>query len=163
MVAKKEERKKEKREKGKNDRTLIKSNLTYSPLDLLWSRTDKRRNGNHKGFVDTSYHPLHKFTMPASCILVKFTRETLAARHAALMDHAERLNSPLKPSWPDVEKVHEEMYALVDTLLIHGVDQKWFSAFALIKGAEEMVTTQEICAVSWCGLFCVSAVVVGHL
>jgi hypothetical protein len=68
--------------------------------------------------------------MLASCIVVKFTRETLAARCAALMEHAERLKSLLKPSWPDGEEVHEEMYALVDTLVIHGVDQKWFSAFA---------------------------------
>jgi hypothetical protein len=76
----------------------------------------------------------------------------------ALMGHAERLKSLLGPSWPDVEEVHEEMYALVDTLMVHGVDQKWFSGFTLIKGAEEMVTTQEIRAVSWCSLFCVSAV-----
>ncbi len=130
----KKKKEKKKKRKGKDDRTLIRSDLTYSPLDLLWSRTVKRRNGNHKGFVDTSYHPLHKFTMPASCIVVKFTRETLAALCAALMDHAERLNSLLEPSWPDAGEVHEEMYALVDTLLIHGVDQKWFSAFALIKG-----------------------------
>jgi hypothetical protein len=68
---------------------------------------DKRRNGNHKGFVDTSYHPLHKFTMPEPCIVVKFTCETLAALRTALMDHAERLNSLLKPSWPDVEEVRE--------------------------------------------------------
>jgi hypothetical protein len=61
---------------------------------------------------------------------------------------AGRLNSLLKPSWPDAEKVQEEMYNLVNTLVIYGVDQKWFSAFALIEGAEEMVTTQEICAVS---------------
>jgi hypothetical protein len=40
------------------------------------------------------------------------------------------------------------MYALVDTLVIHGVDRKWFSAFILIEGSEEMVTTQEIRAVS---------------
>ncbi len=53
---------------------------------------------------------------------------------------------------------HEEMYALVDTLVIYGTDQKWFSAFALIEGAEEMVTTQEIHAVSWGCLFIVSAV-----
>jgi hypothetical protein len=58
-----------------------------------------------------------------------------------------------------MEEVHEEMYALVDTLMVHGVDQKWLSGFALIKEANEMVTTQEICAVSWCSLFCVSAVV----
>jgi hypothetical protein len=119
---------------------------------------DKRRNGNHKGFVDTFYHPLHKFTMLASCIVVTFTHESLAALHAALIDHAERLNSLIKLSWPDAEEVHEETYALVDTLLIHGVDQKWFSAFALIEGAEEMVTTQEIRAVSWGCLFFVSAV-----
>ncbi len=70
--------------------------------------------------MDTSYHPLHEFTMPASCIVVKFTRETLAALRAALMDHVDRLNSLLKLSWPKVEEGHEEMYALVDTLLIHG-------------------------------------------
>jgi hypothetical protein len=98
--------------------------------------------------VDTSYHPLHKFTMPASCIVVKFTRESLAALHAALMEHAERLKSLLQPSWPNAEEVHEEMYALVDTLMAHGVDQKWFSAFALIEGVEDMVTTQETRAVS---------------
>jgi hypothetical protein len=67
--------------------------------------------------------------MPASCIVVKFTCETLAALCAALMEHAERLNSLLKPSWPDAEEVHEEMYALVGTLEVHRVDQKWFSAF----------------------------------
>jgi hypothetical protein len=64
------------------------------------------------------------------------------------MEHAERLKSLLKPSWPNAEEVHEEMYALVDSLMAHWVDQKWFSAFALIEGAEEMVTTQETRAVS---------------
>jgi hypothetical protein len=98
--------------------------------------------------VDTSYHILHKFTMPASCIVVKFTRESLAALCVALMEHAERLKSLLKLSWPDAEEVHEEMYALVDTLMAHGVDLKWLSAFALIEGVEEMVTTQETLAVS---------------
>jgi hypothetical protein len=68
------------------------------------------------------------------------------------------LNSLLEPSWPDAEKVQDKMYGLVDTLMVLGVDQKWFSAFAPVEGAEEMVTTQEICAVSWCSLFCVSAV-----
>jgi hypothetical protein len=58
--------------------------------------------------------------MPASCIVVKFDHESLAALRAALMAHAERLNSLLEPSWPDAEKVHEEMYDLVDTLMIHG-------------------------------------------
>jgi hypothetical protein len=96
--------------------------------------------------------------MPASCIVVKFTQRSLGALCAALMAHAGRDNSLLEPSWPDAEKVQEEMYNLVDTLVIHGVHQKWFSVFALIEGAEEMVTTQEICAVSWDSLFCVSAV-----
>jgi hypothetical protein len=74
------------------------------------------------------------------------------------MVHAGRLNSLLEPSWSNAEKVQEKMYNLVDTLVIHGVDQKWFSAFTLIEEAGEMVTTQEICVVSWGSLFCVSAV-----
>jgi hypothetical protein len=91
---------------------------------------DKRRNGNHEGFVDTSYHPLHMFTMPS--VVVRFTRQSSGALCAALMAHVGRLNSLLKPAWPNAEQVQEEMYNLVDTLVIHGVDQKWFSAFALI-------------------------------
>jgi hypothetical protein len=86
--------------------------------------------------------------MLASCIVVKFNCESLAALHAALTEHAKKLNSLLEPSWPDMEKLQEEMHALVDTLVNHGVDQKWFSAFALIEGAEEIVTTQETRAVS---------------
>jgi hypothetical protein len=96
--------------------------------------------------------------MPASCIVMKFNRRSLGALHAALMARAERLNNLLEPSWPDAEKVQDKMYGLVDILMVHGVDQKWFSAFAQVEGAEEMVTTQEIRVVSWCSLFCVSAV-----
>ncbi len=118
----------------------------------------QKKNGNHKRFVDTSYHPLHKFTMPASCIPVKFTWQSLGVLCASLMAHAGRFNSLLEPSWPNAENVQEEMYNLVDTLVIHGVDQKWFSAFALIEGAEKMVTTQETRLVSWGSLFCVPAV-----
>ncbi len=79
--------------------------------------------------------------MPASRVVVRFTWRSLGALRVALMAHAGRLNSLLKPSWPDAEKVQEEMYNLVDTLVIHGVDQKWFSTFALIEEVEEMVTT----------------------
>jgi hypothetical protein len=96
--------------------------------------------------------------MVASRIVVKFTRRSLGALRMALMAHGERLNSLLEPSWPDAEKVQDKKYELADTLMVHGVDQKWFSAFARIEGAEEMVTTQEICAVSWGKLFCVSAI-----
>jgi hypothetical protein len=64
------------------------------------------------------------------------------------MAHAERLISLLKLSWPNAEKVHEEMYDMVDMLMIHAVDQKWFSAFAKIGRMEEMVTSQEIRVVS---------------
>ncbi len=117
---------------------------------------DKRRNGNQKGFVDTSYHPLHKFTMPR--VVVKFTWQSLGELHTALMAHAGRLNSFLKLSWPGAEQVQVEMYNLVDTLLIHWIDQKWFSTFALVEGAEVMVTTPEIRAVSWSSLFCISGV-----
>ncbi len=66
----------------------------------------------------------------------------------------ESLNSLLEPSWPNAEKVHEELYNMVDTLVIHAVDQKWFSAFGKIGKTEEMVTSQEIYAVSRGGLFC---------
>jgi hypothetical protein len=69
------------------------------------------------------------------------------------MEHAKRLNSLLEPSWLDAEKVHGEMYALVGTLEAHRVDQKWFSSFTRVDRVEEMVTTQEIRAVSWCSLF----------
>ncbi len=86
--------------------------------------------------------------------MVNFTSDSLDALRAALMAHAERLNSFIKPSWPDAEKVHEEMYNMVDMLMIHVVDQKWFSAFAKIGRTEEMVTSQEIRAVSWGSLFC---------
>ncbi len=96
--------------------------------------------------MDTIYHPLHKFTMP--CVVVRFTRWSLGELCAALMAHAGRLNSLLELSWPNAEIVQEEMYNLVDTLVIHGVDKKWFSVFALIEGAEKMVITLEICAVS---------------
>ncbi len=96
--------------------------------------------------------------MPASCIVVKFTWKSLGALFAALVGHAERLNSLLEPLWPDVEKVQEEMYKMVDTLMYHAVDQKWFSAFTQIGEAEEMVTTQEICAVSWGSLLCISVI-----
>jgi hypothetical protein len=91
-------------------------------------------------------------------VVVKFTRESLGALCTALVAHAERLNSLLKLSWPNTEKVHEEMYDMVDTSMIHAVDQKWFSAFARIGGKEEMVTTQEICMVSWGSLFFISAI-----
>jgi hypothetical protein len=86
-------------------------------------------------------------------IVVKFTQNSLDALCAALMAHAERLNHLLELSWPNAEKVHEEIYNMVDTLMIHAVEQKWFSTFAKIWRTEEMVTSQEICAVSWGGLF----------
>jgi hypothetical protein len=50
------------------------------------------------------------------------------------------------------------MYNMVDSLMLHAVDQKWFSAFARIGEKEEIVTSQEICAVIWGSLFCISAI-----
>ncbi len=43
---------------------------------------------------------------------------------------------------------------MVEMLVIHAEDQKWFSVFAKIGGTEEMVRSQEIRVVSWGGLFC---------
>jgi hypothetical protein len=85
------------------------------------------------------------------CVVVKFTWKSLGALHVALMVHA---NSLLKPSWPNAEKAREEMYGMVDTLMIHAVYQKWFSTFTKIGRMKEMVTSQEIRAVSWGGSFC---------
>ncbi len=99
-----------------------------------------------------------RFITAASWGVVWFTWKSLGALCAALVAHAERLNSLLEPLWPDVEKVQEEMFNMVDTLMVHVVDQKWFCAFAQIGETEEMVTTQDICAVSWGNLFCISAI-----
>ncbi len=58
--------------------------------------------------------------MPASCIVVKFDRESLPALCTAPMEHAERLNSLPEPSWPNAKEVHDKMYALIGTLEEHG-------------------------------------------
>jgi hypothetical protein len=57
-------------------------------------------------------------------VVVNFTQDILDALCVALMAHAERLNSLLEQSWPDADKVHEEIYNMVDMLIIHAVDQK---------------------------------------
>ena len=45
------------------------------------------------------------------------------------------------------------MYHLVDTLMLNVVDQKWLSGYALVDGAEVMLTTPEIRAVGLGFLF----------
>ncbi len=95
--------------------------------------------------------------------MVRFTRKSLVALCMALMVHAESLNSLFEPSWPNAEKVQEEMYNMVETLMVHAVNQKWFSTFARIGEKEEMVTSQEIHAVSWGSLFCISAILLANI
>jgi hypothetical protein len=85
--------------------------------------------------------------MSTSCVVVKFSRNSLAILCAALLGHAGRLQDLLRPSWPDTGEIQVEMYRLVDTLMLNGVDQKWFSGYALVEGVEVMLTTQEIRAV----------------
>ncbi len=58
--------------------------------------------------------------MATSPIVVKFTWRSLGALCVALVAHAERLNSLLKPSWPDAEKVQDKMYELVIPLWLMG-------------------------------------------
>ncbi len=77
--------------------------------------------------------------MSTSCVVVLC---------AALLEHAERLQDLLRPSWPNAGKIQDKMYRLVDTLMLNGVDQKWFSGYALVEGAEVMLRTPEIRAVS---------------
>ncbi len=86
--------------------------------------------------------------MSTSRVVVKFSRKSLADFRAALLGHAERLQDLLRPSWPNAGEIQDEMYHLVDTLMLNGVDQKWFSGYALVQGAEVMLTTLEIRAVS---------------
>ncbi len=93
--------------------------------------------------------------MLTSCMVVKFSRNSLAILRVALLEHAERLKDLLKPSWPDTSKIQDEMCRLVDTLMFNGVDQKWFSSYALVEGAEVMLMTPEIRAVNLG--FCLSA------
>ena len=93
-----------------------------------------------------------KRIMSTSCLLW-FSRERLATLRAAILGHAERLQALLRPSWPDVGEIQDEMYRLVDTLMLNGVDQKWFSSYTLVEGAEVMLTTPEICAVGLGFLF----------
>jgi hypothetical protein len=86
--------------------------------------------------------------MSTSCVVVKFSWNSLAILRAALLGHAERLQDLLRPSWPNAGEIQNKMYRLVDTLMLNGVDQKCFSGYALVEGAEVMLTTPEIRAVS---------------
>ena len=88
-------------------------------------------------------------TMSASCVVVRMSREGLGTLLAAILKHVGNLESLLRPSWPDAEGLGNEMYGLVDTLMAAGVDQKWFSGYALVEGEEVMLTTPGICAVSF--------------
>ncbi len=88
-------------------------------------------------------------TMPASRVVVRMSREGLGTLRAAILKHAGNLESLLRPSWPDVEEIGNEMYHLVDTLMRSGVDQKWFSGYAVVEGEEVMLMTPGIRAVSF--------------
>ncbi len=92
--------------------------------------------------------------MSTSCLL-RFSRDSLAILllRPAILVHVERLQALLRPSWPDAGEIQDEMYHLVDTLMSAGVDQKWFSAYILVEGAEVMLTTLEIRAVGLGFLF----------
>ncbi len=91
--------------------------------------------------------------MSTSCMVVRFSRDSLANLRAAILGHAERLQALLRPSWPNMGEIQDKMYRLVDTLMLNGVDQKWFSDYALVKGAEVMLMTPEIRAVGLGFLF----------
>ncbi len=86
--------------------------------------------------------------MSTSCVVVRFSRDSLAILRAAILGHVERLQDLLRPSWPDAGEIQVEIYHLVDTLMLNGVDQKWFSGYALAEGVEVMLTTPEIRAAS---------------
>jgi hypothetical protein len=91
--------------------------------------------------------------MSTSRVLVRSSRDSLANLRVAILGHAERFQAILRPSWPNAGEIQDEMYCLVDTLMSAGVDQKWFSSYALVEGAEVMLTTPEIRAVGLGFLF----------
>jgi hypothetical protein len=91
--------------------------------------------------------------MSTSCVVVRFSRDSLAILRAAILGHAGRLQDLLRLSWPNAGEIQDKMYHLVDTLMLNGVDQKWFSGYTLVEGAEVMLTTPEIHAVGLGFLF----------
>jgi hypothetical protein len=86
--------------------------------------------------------------MSTSWVVVRFSRDSLAIHCVAILGHAERLQDLLRPSWPDAGEIQVKMYRLVDTLMLNGVDQKWFNGYALVEGLEVMLMTPEIRVVS---------------
>ncbi len=88
-------------------------------------------------------------TMSASRVVVSMSWEGLAILRTAILKHAGNLESLLRPSWPDAEEIGNEMYGLVDILMRSGVDQKWFSGYAVVEGEEVMLRTPGIRAVSF--------------
>jgi hypothetical protein len=91
--------------------------------------------------------------MSTSRVVVRFSPDSLAILCAAILGHAERLQALLRPSWPNAGDIQDKTYHLVDTLMLNGVDQKWFSGYALVEGVELMLTTPEIRAVGLGPLF----------
>ncbi len=91
--------------------------------------------------------------MSTSWVVVRFSRDSLAILCTAILGHAERFQTLLRPSWPDTGEIQDKMYRLVDTLMLNRVGQKWFSGYALVEGAELMLTTPEIRAVGLRFLF----------
>jgi hypothetical protein len=88
-------------------------------------------------------------TMSASRVVVRMSWEGLGTLCAAILNHVGNLESLLRPSWPNAEEIGNEMYHLVDILMRSGVDQKWFSGYAVVEGEEVMLMTPGICAVSF--------------
>jgi hypothetical protein len=91
--------------------------------------------------------------MSTSRVVVRFSRDSLAILRVAILGHAERLQDLLRPSWPNAGEIQDKMYHLVNTLMLNGVDQKLFSGYALVEGAEVMLTTPEIRALGLGFLF----------
>jgi hypothetical protein len=96
--------------------------------------------------------------MSASCVVVSMSREGLGTLCVAILKHAGNLESLLRPSWPDAEEIGIEMCSLVDIIMQSGVDQKWFSGYAVVEGEKVMLTTPGIRAVSFNFLYDIFAI-----
>ena len=75
-------------------------------------------------------------TISASRVVVRMSRDCLGTLRAAILERAGRLESLYRPSWPNTEEIGNEMYHLVDILMRSGVDQKWFSGYAVVEGGK---------------------------
>jgi hypothetical protein len=120
---------------------------------MKYLRKDRMFLSQYRGEINLYVSFRIKKCVMSTSRLLQFSQKHLAILRAAILGHAERLQALLRPSWPNAGEIQGKMYRLVNTLMSAGVDQKWFSAYILVEGAEVTLTTPEIRAVGLGFLF----------